>query len=250
MARKTHRGRRSRGRFGFLYVMLSFLLIASALIAGSVVFFRANTITIEGNERYTAEEILSAAQVEQGENLFRINRPLAYQRILKTLPYIRTVNIRRVFPDELSIVVTETRAVVSLSCGEGHFLLDARGKVLEQVSAPPTSLPQVTGLTTLTPVVGSWLEVEPDMQHRLDGLTGLLVALEEQDLIGGLTYVDLSSTSDLVFGYTERFTVQMPLICDHDYKIQALDYAIQHLEENESGLIDLTRSSETHFIPQ
>ena len=35
MARKTHRGRRNRGRFGILYVVLSFLLIAAALIAGS-----------------------------------------------------------------------------------------------------------------------------------------------------------------------------------------------------------------------
>lgn len=250
MVRKTHRGRRNRGRFGFLYVVLSFLLIIAALIAGSVVFFRANTITVQGHDRYTEEEIIQAAQVELQENLFHINRPLTYQRILSTLPYIRDVNIRRVFPDELVITVTETKAVVSLSCSEGHFLLDARGKVLEQVPSPPSSLPRVTGLTPLTPAVGSWLEVEPDMQHRLDGLTGLLTALEAWGSIGELTYVDLTSTSDLVFGYTDRFTAQVPLACDYDYKIRSLEHVVNQLEENETGIIDLTRSDKTHFIPQ
>lgn len=249
MARKTHRGRRNRGRFGFLYVVLSFLLIAICIIVGSVVFFRANTITVVGNDRYTAAEIIDAAQVEEGQNLFRINRPTTYQQILDTLPYIRSVNIRRDFPDELVITVTETRAAAFLSCTEGTFLLDARGKVLEQVVAPP-SLPEITGLSPLPPVIGTLLPVESHQQARLEGLAGLLTALEEQNSTGNLLYVDLSSSSDLVFGYTDRFTVLMPLTCDHAYKVQALNYVLQQLAENETGLIDLTRSNETHFIPQ
>jgi len=250
MARKTHRGRRNRGRFGFLYVVLSFLLIAVCLVVGSVVFFRANTITVVGNDRYPAREIIEAAQVEEGQNLFRINRPVTYQRILDALPYIRSVNIRRDFPDELVITVTETHAVASLSCTEGTFLLDARGKVLEQVAAAPASLPEVTGLAPLPPVIGALLPVESHQQTRLDGLTGLLTALEEQELMDRLLFVDLSSSSDLVFGYTDRFTAQMPLVCDHSYKVQALDYVFHQLAENETGLIDLTRSDETHFIPR
>ena len=40
-ARKNNRGRRrNRGRFGFLYVLLSFILIVAAILVGSMVFFR------------------------------------------------------------------------------------------------------------------------------------------------------------------------------------------------------------------
>ena len=250
MARRTHRGRRSRGRFGFLYVVLSFLLILVCLVVGSVVFFRANTISVVGNDLYAADDIIAAAQVEEGQNLFRINRPATYQRILASLPYVRSVNIRRAFPDELVITVTETHAVAFLTCSDGIFLLDARGKVLEEVSTPPTTLPEISGLEPLPPVIGSLLPVEHHQKTRMDGLTGLLIALEDHGMVGNLRYIDLSSSSDLLFGYTERFTAQMPLVCDHNYKVRALDYVVQQLAANESGLIDLTRSDETHFIPQ
>lgn len=248
-ARKTHRGRRRRGRFGFLYVVLSFVLILCALVVGSVVFFRADTITVEGNDRYTREEIIAAAQVESGQNLFGINRRGTVERILDTLPYIRKVNIRRDLPDELVITVTETRAAAFLTSPEGTFLLDARGKVVEQVSAPPTSVPEVTGLAPVAPVVGFRLSVEESAQTRLDGLTALLTALEEREMLAGLRGVDLTSSSEISFAYTDRFTVRLPVTCDCDYKLRTLEFVMDSLAENETGLIDLTRSDEAHFIP-
>ena len=248
-ARKTHRGRRNRGRFGFLYVVLSFLLIAAALVAGSVVFFRANTITVEGNDRYTDQEIIAAAQVELKQNLFRINRPHTYQRILDTLPYVRSVNIRRAFPDELVITVTETQAVAFITCSGRHYLLDARGKVLEQVPSPPSSLIRLTGLDPLPPVVGSRLEADAEQQLRLSGAVGVLTALEAHGQLEYVGEMDLSSASSLTFSFTPRFTAKMPLSCDFDYKVRSLIYVVEQLEENETGLIDLTRSDEIHVIP-
>lgn len=38
--RNRHGRRRNRGRFGFLYKLLSFLLIFAAILAGCVAFFR------------------------------------------------------------------------------------------------------------------------------------------------------------------------------------------------------------------
>ena len=53
-ARRNNRGRRrNRGRFSFLYVLLSFLLILAALVVGSVVFFRVGTIEVSGNQHYS-----------------------------------------------------------------------------------------------------------------------------------------------------------------------------------------------------
>jgi len=64
-ARKNNRGRRrNRGRFSFLYVLLSFLLILIALVVGSVVFFRVGSIEVNGNDRYSAQEIIDATQVQ------------------------------------------------------------------------------------------------------------------------------------------------------------------------------------------
>ena len=101
MAVHRNKRRRRRRRLGALYAPLSLLLILAALAAGSLVFFRVNTITVTGNIRYTQEEILAAAQVETGNNLFRLNKAHMAEEISLTLPYIRDISIRRKQESEL-----------------------------------------------------------------------------------------------------------------------------------------------------
>lgn len=249
-AQRRHRGRRrSRGRFGFLYALLSVLLIAAALLVGSMVFFRVDSILVEGQERYSAEEVIAAAQVERGDNLFRLHPARVAQRIQAALPYVREVSVRPAPPDTLVITVRESRAAVSLWSGESWFLMDARGKLVEQGGeALRSKAAPVSGLTPLIPSAGSFLEVEKSERSRLDALVGLLTALEQHELLEKLDSVDLRASNTVSFGFADRFTVEVPLSCDFDYKIQALAYVMEHLEENETGLIDLTRT-DPHFIP-
>ncbi len=249
-ARKKKRGRRrNRGRFGFLYALLSFLLIIAAVVVGSIVFFRVDTITVTGQSRYSAEEIIAAAQVKPGDNLFQLNKNRMAKRIYSELPYIRSVSFRRSFPSSFKIQVVESQPAASITGPEGWLLLDSRGKLLElggdnlRTKAAP-----ITGLTPLTPTVGTSLAVAQEDQTKLDGLLGLLSALESENLLQNLTSLDLSAASTILFGYGGRFTVELPMSCDFDYKVRILDYAVTHLEENETGLLDLTRS-DAHFIP-
>lgn len=250
-ARKNNRGRRrNRGRFGFLYVLLSFLLIIAALVAGSVVFFRVDTIEVSGQQRYTQEEIIAAAQVESGDNLFRVSPSRTAQKIMSALPYVRNASIRHDLPDGLTILITESKAAASIRTDAGWFLLDARGKLVElgdelmKSKAAP-----VTGITPLSPTVGTPLAVAEEEQTKLDALVGLLTALENHGMLDDLTSVDLTASSTVSFGFAGRFTGKMPMSCDYEYKVRSLEYVVGQLEENETGLIDLTQSDETHFIP-
>ncbi len=244
------RRRRNRGRFSFLYVLLSVLLITAALVAGSVVFFRADTITVSGNIRYTSEEIISAAQVQTGDNLFGLDRKEISRRILTSLPYIQKVSIRPAFPAELRIIVTESRAAVSLQGPEGWFLLDPYGKLVEAgTGALQEKAPVVRGLSPQTPSVGTYLATAPEETYKLNAMIQLLTALETHEILNNLRFLDVTASNQILFGYTERFTVKIPMNCDFDYKIRALEYVVNALEENETGLIDLTDLKEVHVIP-
>ena len=54
MARRSRRNRRrSRGRFAFLYRLLCFVLICAAIVGALVLFFKVDTISVSGNDRYT-----------------------------------------------------------------------------------------------------------------------------------------------------------------------------------------------------
>ena len=80
--RNRKRRRRNRGRFGVLYKLLSILLIFAAILVGCIIFFRVNTMVVTGNSRYTQEEVLAAAGVEKGDNLFTLNKYQIADRIL------------------------------------------------------------------------------------------------------------------------------------------------------------------------
>ena len=55
--RNRRRRRRNRGRFGFLYKLMSALIICAAILAGCIVFFRVDVVVVDGNVRYTSEEM-------------------------------------------------------------------------------------------------------------------------------------------------------------------------------------------------
>lgn len=251
-ARKNNRGRRrNRGRFSFLYVLLSFLLILIALVVGSVVFFRVGSIEVNGNDRYSAQEIIDATQVQQGDNLFRLNTTKISQALISELPYIRSASVGWDLPDGLIVTVTECQAVACIQTETGWFLIDSRGKLLEQGSPSlKQKYPQVSGISPLSPSAGQHIVVTESEELRLDALSGLLTAMENRNLLSGLIDLKLDSNSTVSFGYTDRFTVEIPLSCDYDYKMRAMEFVIEHLEDNEVGLIDLTRDDKSFFIPQ
>ena len=83
--RKSNR-RRRRGRFGFLYRILSVLAICAAIVAALTLFFKVDTIRMSGANRYSKQEIVDASGVKVGDNLFLLNKFDMAQRILKKLP--------------------------------------------------------------------------------------------------------------------------------------------------------------------
>ena len=97
-AKKRRRARRQRGRFGVLYKLLSMVLIVAAIVSACIVFFRVNDIVVEGDGKYTAQQIIEASGIEMRENLFLLNKNQAYLQIYNQLPYVDEVSIQRKLP--------------------------------------------------------------------------------------------------------------------------------------------------------
>ena len=75
MARRRHsKRRRRRGGFGFLYKLLSVLVICAAILTAMTLFFRVGSVVVTGQKRYTAEEIQAASGVELGSNMYLLNK--------------------------------------------------------------------------------------------------------------------------------------------------------------------------------
>lgn len=246
MARRNRRTgqRRRRGRFGVLYKLLSFLVIFTALLVGCVVFFRVNQVTVTGNARYTAQEIIEASGVELGDNLLLVNKPQTARNINRRLPYVESVSPIRRLPDTLELRITETVAAARLETAEGAWLINAGGKIVELGTDGGEELPLILGLEPITPALGARLTVEPLDQTRLDGLKGLLAALDKRGMTSGVrSFIDLTATNVIRFDYGADLTVAVPMSGDFDRRILSLERVLETFAQQGqqvTGTLDLT----------
>ena len=58
-----------KGKAGVVYGLVMVILIAVSVVLACTVFFRVEEVEVEGNDRYSTEQILTVADVEQGSNL-------------------------------------------------------------------------------------------------------------------------------------------------------------------------------------
>ena len=101
--------RRRRGGSGFLYKLLSVLLICGCLVAAITLFFRVDTVVITGEKRYTEAEIREVSGVKGGDNLFLLNKYQVIRNIAEALPYVELeeTRVQRKLPDTLLIEIKE-----------------------------------------------------------------------------------------------------------------------------------------------
>lgn len=253
--RNRKRRRRNRGRFGGLYKLLSILLIFAAILVGCIIFFRVNVMVVAGNVRYTQDEIIAAAGVKQGDNLFTLNKYQIANRILTQLPYVDDVAISRKLPDTLIFDVTESTGTAWLESGGAYWLLDDKCKLLEVGDAALVQgKPQVLGLTAVNPTVGNTLTVPPEQQDKLERLQAFFAAIRGRVMTGSLKgFIDLTSGNEIRFGYGENLTVVFPLNGDFASETHELELALKTMDQRglpRTGTLDQNyEDRKIHLLP-
>lgn len=249
MARqRSHRQRRRRrGRFGGLYRILSILAVAAAVIVACVVFFRVNRVTVEGNVRYTPEEVMEASGIELGDNLIALSKGRVAGAIRTRLPYVESVSIRRQLPDGVVLTVKERRAAASVEGTGARWLISSQGKILEE--AQGHSVMAIRGLKAVAPYAGGMIQVAEEDGGTLNHVLALLTALEEREMLADCTALDCTAATYLTLEW-KIYTVKFPRGGDYPYMLRLIDAALAHekMPQDEPGIFDLTvEENAVHF---
>ena len=170
--------RRRRGGSGFLYKLLSVFLICGCLVAAITLFFRVDTVVITGEKRYTEAEIRQASGVEDGDNLFLLNKYQVIRNIAEALPYIEIENtrIQRKLPDTLLIQVQECGDPLAWTQDGTVWLMSPAGKIVEQTDTA-AGHPTVDGCELLAPSMGTDIALSTEFANQQTSLLALLAAV-------------------------------------------------------------------------
>lgn len=244
--KRQRRGRRA----GALYAPITFIIVCAALVFGIGVFFRVSNIEVVGAVFYTPQEVIDASGIENGDNLFFINRFSAMSKINAKLPYVESVTVGRSLPNKVIIEIEEAAAAAYINFGGVYWLLDRDCRLLESTGASGLQgLISVSGVTPSNPVMGEELLLDTGDYGTVEYLRSLLGAMDELGIIKSVSYIDLSNPSAPVFDYLDRFTVKPGRDEAVEYKLEMMLSAVSQLEASAEGVIDLSQDKKAHFSP-
>ncbi|MBE6612043.1 MAG: FtsQ-type POTRA domain-containing protein [Ruminococcaceae bacterium] len=193
---RHNRAKKQLSRFGYTVVFIAICVVF--IIICLAVFFKIKTIEVVGTTRYSAEQVLSVVDIEEGLSLYEVsNRDV--QAIPKKLAYIHSARIVRKLPSTLVIsVIEDTPVYVSEFYGE-FFILSEELRVLDRVfdraELEGMTLVELVLPTINSAVVGETVEFEADVTRRY--VEAYLDALEGSDLFAKTTAFDLRDRFNL-----------------------------------------------------
>ena len=231
--------------------ILTFAVVVIAIVFLMSVFLRISDISVEGNEHYSDEEIISAIDIEQGDNLFFFDRFAAVSRVFAKLPYVEEVSLERQLPNKVIITVQECKALAYIAVGDENWTIDRSCKVLGKATdSELESLIRVDGLNPGTLLIGERLTSADGDEGIINFISETLYQIQERNLAEHILSLDYSEENGAKMYYGTRFTVILGGKSNVNYKFAMLESVLEQLKEGDVGVINLSDGSSAHFIPQ
>ncbi len=244
-----------KGKAGLVYGLVMGILIIVSVVLACTVFFRVEEVEVEGNDRYSTEQILTVADVEKDSNLILTPGDQIANRIYKSLPYVDRVEVRKRFPTTIRLIITEAQPVavlpsaVVVTTEEGEeatvetgdlWIINAKGKLLEKADESlALQYTSVEGIQIIEPKQGESAQVRPERQRRMETLLTLLQALEKRGLVGSITHIDSTLSTEVSLVYDGRITGKFLSNTDFDRKLQIFEEIVALTGEYEYRTVNL-----------
>jgi len=146
------KAKKKKNKSSLLIGITAFVLLVSALATVAYISyikvisaFPVKKIIFNGNKHLTIDELRALAGIHGKESLIALSGKSVSQRLLKS-PWIRSASVSKVFPDTLSIVISEVVPFALLDVNGHIFLSDDKGNLLEELKDNTIPfLPIITG---------------------------------------------------------------------------------------------------------
>ena len=231
--RRPVRRKRRRMSVKLYATIMAVLVLGVAVTLCFTVFFNIQTITVTGQTRYDAGQIIETAGIGEGDNLLLADLKAAQEQLLTGLPYLETANIRRALPTGLLIEVTEAQPEFTFAIDGRYAVVNHAGKVLELTDSPMESVPLVQGLSFLEAKEGQHYVMEKkDKENVLSDLTN---ALREHNLLDKTSQIDFSDPVDIRVEYGGNVTMLLGSSSEIEAKIAVGKAAMEKKEQEAQG---------------
>ena len=236
----ARRRKKNERKYAFTCCVVLLLLLSVGAALSLTVFFPIETISVSGSTRYAEGDLMEASGLKTGDNILCFRASAAGDRLVERFPYIERARVTRVFPDTVSIQVTESEVNTAIETDEGYLLLSERGRILEGPNPyPPDGCPRIIGFhLSGTPAPGSYLPKTE--QERFDLLREIEAGLRENEL-SPISVIDLRDLIEMRLLYDGRLAIKLGSRIDLPYKLRAAAEVIRlSVDSKTVGTLDVS----------
>ena len=247
-------------RTRLLIQLVTVLSVAAAFVLALSIFFKVKVITVSGADTYSAWSVREASGIMEGDNLLTFGRARASGQITANLPYVESVRIGIKLPDTVNIEIEELDVAYSIKSGDGDWwLITSSGKVVDQINeAEAKNHTKILGVAVDNPVPGEAayaLEAVPggttpegeETQPitvtgaaKLSAVLQILVALENNDIVGDAASVNVTNLEKIELWYGQRYQVNLGDASRLEEKVDCMYDVILQLSDYQTGMLDIS----------
>ena len=243
----------------FLIRLATVIAAVLALVFGISIFFKVDTVTVSGFEKYTENDVVAASGILEGDNLIGLNEAKIASSIISQLPYVDSVRVGIKLPDTVKIEIKEINVVYAVEADDGSWwLMQADGGIVEKTNSADAELhTKVLGVKITGPNVGDKAvaaqpvsdETAPDGgqvpvtvtgTEQLDTAVSIMQYLEKYGILGQMASIDVSNLSSLELWYGDRYHVIMGDTTELGYKVDSLQKALAQMGDYQKGTLDVS----------
>lgn len=238
--RKSIAARKIKIRRTLIFVFVLALTVCVCLFTP---IFNVTDISVEGNRAVSEEQIIKAAAVKNGTNIFRINTIKSVKNVCG-IGYVEKAEIKRRLPSKIVIKVTECTESAYIIYAANYVGIDATGKVLsvKKVSEVQEGITTVTGMSLKSFKTGE--KFEPVKEEKKQVLLDIFAAAEKQKLLASIKNINIADTNDIKFTLDSGTAVVLGKDEELEYKLAYLKEVVKSLDEKtRGGTVDLSDTS-------
>jgi len=135
----------------FINVGVSLLLVSALVVGIYAAFikiksaFPVRRVIFIGNRHLTADELRTLSGIRRNASLLTLSGGKVIEKLLGS-PWIKSVSVRKEFPDTLSVIVSEVEPFALLDLKGRLFIINEKGDLLEELKGDTVPfLPIITG---------------------------------------------------------------------------------------------------------
>lgn len=215
-------------------------IVAVLMIVVIVCFlaFRIKTIEVEGNSRYSKEEIIDAIfknRYDKYTLIFRMKNKFGKK---EEIPFVETYDVEIKSPHKVKITVYEKEMVGCIEYMGNYMYFDKDGIVVESFSEHFKDIPLITGWQFDYMVLNSKLPTQNEEIFEL--ILDLTQLLQKYSILVDKIYIDEQLQSTL---YIEKVKVELGTNEQLNEKVADLNDIVPNLEGKE-GTLDMKKYNE------